>query len=290
MSQTPPELSYEQRLFLETPFYETVPLGPQEWFECLKKVLRYPDSLDTYCTQCERDVTFTPMYYDRNHADPSQDYEGKEVIRTVTFRCPRDQRHLLHFTLLVVHDDKRVVDENRKGRTIHNRSVTKIGQWPSRAALEKGHVKQYRNLLGDMAEEYTRALGLYSHGIGIGSFVYLRRIFERLVEEAHQKATGDAGWDESLYERSRMSERIGLLKHVLPTFLVDNKNLYGILSKGIHELSEGECNRYFDAVNWGIRLIMDEEIESRQKAERLDRVQKELAEISEKLAPRHDGE
>ena len=36
--------------------------------------------------------------------------------------------------------------------------------------------------------ELRRATGLFAHGIGIGAFVYLRRIFENLVESAREAA------------------------------------------------------------------------------------------------------
>ena len=44
-------------------------------------------------------------------------------------------------------------------------------------------------------------------------------------------------WDENSYSQSRMGEKIEILADDLPEFLVQNKNIYGILSKGIHELS-----------------------------------------------------
>ena len=91
----------------------------------------------------------------------------------------------------------------------------------------------------------------------MGSFVYLRRIFEGLVEEAHRAAHSSLGWDEVLYQQSRMSERIRLLEPYLPKFLVENRALYGILSKGIHELSEDECLAAFPAVNLGIEIVLD---------------------------------
>jgi len=36
--------------------------------------------------------------------------------------------------------------------------------------------------------ELSTAIGLYSHGVGIGSLIYLRRVFEFLIDEAYNKA------------------------------------------------------------------------------------------------------
>lgn len=45
--------------------------------------------------------------------------------------------------------------------------------------------------------------------------------------------------DENNHQR-RVEDKIKLLKDYLPQMLVDNKVVYGIMSKGIHELSEEE--------------------------------------------------
>ncbi len=117
------------------------------------------------------------------------------------------------------------------------------------------------------------------HGVGIGSFVYLRRIFERLIEEAHQAATTDASWDENVYVRSRMEEKIKILSPSLPSFLSQNWQIYSILSKGIHELSEQECAKYFDVVKGGVELILDQKIEEKERKEKAAALQSSIQKI-----------
>jgi hypothetical protein len=91
-------------------------------------------------------------------------------------------------------------------------------------------------------------------------------VFERLIEDAHQAALNDLGWDNDIYAKSgHIEERILLLRDHLPTFLVQNPGLYVILSKGIHELSEDECGRYFPVVRNGIELILDEKIDRERR-------------------------
>ena len=51
--------------------------------------------------------------------------------------------------------------------------ITKIGQYPSVADLGKPTFGRFKRYLKNDYENLYRAYGLYSHGIGIGSFVYL---------------------------------------------------------------------------------------------------------------------
>ena len=122
----------------------------------------------------------------------------------------------------------------------------------------------------------TRGIGLAAHGVGIGSFVYIRRVFENLIEEAHQLTKKDGGLDEDAYKKARMDEKIELLKNHLPDFLVENKVLYSILSKGIHELTEEECLQYFETVKIGIEQILDEKIIQKEKAEKAARAKESI--------------
>ena len=110
----------------------------------------------------------------------------------------------------------------------------------------------------------------------MGSFVYLRRIFESLIEEAHQSAITDDEWDEDEYQKSRVTERIKLLKGLVPDFLVEHTKLYSIMSKGIHELSENDCLKYFPVIKVGIELILDEKLDAIRKGEKLKAASKAI--------------
>lgn len=137
--------------------------------------------------------------------------------------------------------------------------------------------------MGESYKEFSRAVGLVSHGVGIGSFVYLRRIFENLIEESHQEAIKIDSWDEENYNRSRMDEKIALLKDYLPEFLLRSRKIYSILSKGIHQLSENECLKYFAAVKLGIELILDEKLEKLNRESKIKEAEKLLSDIHSEL-------
>jgi hypothetical protein len=189
---------------------------------------------------------------------------------TLEFYCVRAPRHKLVFVFRL-HDIRQVESQHstfetlgdlrNKNRVTATVEVTKIGQYPSLADLATYEKNKYRKILkGDDYREFNRAIGLSAHGVGIGAFVYLRRIFERLIGEAHQQAQTEQGWDETAYSQGKMDEKIDLLKNLLPPFLVEHKRFYGILSKGIHELSEEACLHAFPVVKLGIELILDEMI------------------------------
>ncbi|WP_222981520.1 hypothetical protein [Flagellimonas meishanensis] len=163
-------------------------------------------------------------------------------------------------------------------------TLQKIGQFKSIADFHISQIKQYKSVLSkEKLKEFTRAIGLAANGVGIGSFVYLRRVFETLLEEAHQKAQKGEGWNEEDYANSRVSERIKLLESFLPSFLVENKELYGIMSKGVHNLEENECLAYYDTVKSGIEIILDEKVEELEKLEKIEKAKKQIAALNSKL-------
>ncbi len=71
-----------------------------------------------------------------------------------------------------------------------------------------------------------------------------------------------------------------MLKGYLPQFMVDKKIIYGILSKGIHELSEKECLDFFDTLRESITLILEQKIAQKGHEDAIENVQKSLGKIS----------
>ena len=123
-----------------------------------------------------------------------------------------------------------------------------------------------------------------SYGFGVGSFVYLRRIFEGLVAEtAQNRKENEQNWDINAWQNMRMDDKIKELKTFLPQFLVENWQLYGILSKGLHKLDEEECLEYFDVVKAGIEEILDEKLAEEERKKRRDSVQQKIGAIGGKL-------
>ena len=163
--------------------------------------------------------------------------------------------------------------------------LQKIGQYPSIADFHIAKVKDYSKVLNkEKMKEFTRAIGLVANGVGVGSFVYLRRIFEHLLEEAHPEAMKSEDWNEEEYRQAKVKDKILLLKDYLPNFLIENIGLYGILSKGIHELEENECLGYFEVVRTGIELILDEKLNEYERKKKQEEAKKKIDALTNKLA------
>ena len=158
----------------------------------------------------------------------------------MTYRCTRDRQHFIIFDLITT-DDK----------------IIKVGQYPSVADLVIPEIAKYKPVLGTQYREFSKAIGLFAHGIGIGSFVYLRRIIENLVFDKYNEVSENLEISNTEFMRLKFDEKIEALKPYLPEVLVANKNIYGIVSKGIHELSEEECREMFPYIKAGIELILD---------------------------------
>jgi hypothetical protein len=206
-------------------------------------------TMDCHCYGCERHSVLVC-----NQSEYTRRYTYDNHIFPLVFTCTRNQSHVTTFLFRA-----------------HEGEVEKIGQFPSLGDLAATDLQKYRPVLTkERYRELVRGIGLASHDVGIGAFIYLRRVFEYLIESAHLKAKSIPGWDETSFEKSRMDEKIQLLKTSLPQFLVENRVLYKILSFGVHELSEEECLRVFPAVKIGIELILDDELERHKREKKIE--------------------
>jgi len=220
--------------------------------------MSYFESVDVYCPECGKYSIFGLDYDGEDTSEP-----GGVYFYTIVYFCSRNSNHFLRFTLL-----------------IQEMFIQKIGQFPSLADLNSYDVKKYSKVLEKKYfQEFTKAIGLAAHGVGVGSFVYLRRIFEFLIEEAHQIAKSHLEWSEDLYCNARVNEKIGLLRIELPDFLVENTSMYSILSKGIHELSEQECLAAFPVMKLGIEMILDDKLAKREKEAKQAQATKAIQEL-----------
>lgn len=166
----------------------------------------------------------------------------------------------------------------------------KIGQYPSMADMQLFDSKKYRNILGKNYRDYTTALGLYASGIGSGSFLYLRRVFEKLVEEIHQECKKESSWNEDTedkYISAHFDQRIKILeksgKTIIPDELNQVKNqLYNALSIGVHEAPDDECKELFPFMKFAIDCILDKKIQERERNRKIKELTKATTEFTNK--------
>lgn len=196
-----------------------------------------------------------------------KNWQIEETLRVLTFKfvCSMSDEHHLDYIVLTTQN-----------------SMRKIGQYPSVADMTFPELDAYKHVISkEDRKELGTAIGLFASGVGAGSYVYLRRILERLVYQA--KETAADAIDNEMFERARVAEKIKMLEGYLPDILVKNTTIYGILSKGIHELSEEECRKYFPVVKECIYQILGMwESERRKKADE-DALSKALSSISSSI-------
>lgn len=196
------------------------------------------------------------------------DEDTESFIAHITVKCLRSERIFNIFVLW-----------NKE-----ERSIMKVGQYPSVADFHIARIKDFQKVLSkDLAKEFTKAIGLAAHGVGIGSFVYLRRIFEKLIFEAFEAAKAKNDIDTVLFGKAKMTEKVGMLKDYLPSILIENKEMYGILSKGIHELDEDTCLEHFGTVRLGIEMILEEKLVEYERNKRNEEAKRKIAELSAKV-------
>ena len=256
MSKSKPLPLDRQALFVDDAVYTEYDLASVS-DEDYARLMYGQGAIDAFCRGCNRSSVFNVEGLSYGFSEKLAEVRKSGIVNVVA-KCGRNKNSLSPGCSQEIH-----ICFYRNWNTL-----TKIGQYPSKADLDFGGLDPVfsRELNKGFREELGKAIGLRAHGIGIDSFVYLRRIFERLRHEAHLEAQKDNLWDEakeSLYNSGRMREKIQLLGSFLPNRLVTNAPLYGILSRGVHELSEEECLEYFDLVRNAILMILKQRHEDR---------------------------
>lgn len=273
-----------QEFFFDLPLYQKV--NKAEGCDSIIKFLR-KDTLanqtvegynsikrchSTFSLYSGIDTVFT-MPYGSSHIVPCilSEKEDEFEVFEVILKCKR-YGTLLHYLVRIEGSGSQ-------------KCISKVGQYPSVADIHIGQIHKYDKILPkEKMKEFTKAIGLAANGIGIGSFVYLRRIFEYLVFEAKDTATIDnQDFNEIDFDKARMNEKISMLSGYLPDYMIENNTIYGILSKGIHELSEEECKQYFIILRESIEMILDEKLEAYQKEKRKKEISKSLSQIASTL-------
>lgn len=275
-----------ETIFLEDSLYSSYDLDLFAEDELLSVLFYYEKShhtnhlktLDSFCTVCGKETTFISKESSRSKLEETilalndRDLGGDVILDDLLqelgtferiFNCPRPNSDITHSQIYFFQ--------------VKNQKLIKIGQNPSLADIEIRNIQKYKLLDENIYQELNRAVGLSSHGIGVGSFVYLRRIIERhIVYPILQKLLESQIITQDNVLNSDFKGKIELAKNDLPQFLVENKKIYSILSKGIHELEEQECRDFFPILKASIEIILDERIEQIEREKKNKIISNEL--------------
>lgn len=242
--------------YFETPLYEFISSNEIEDI--------HNGDVDAYSAENNIDTT-----YKINSRKIDGQYETSFTnFYKITLTCKRKNNDTLRFFVF------------NNGET-----TVKLGQFPSLADLQYAEIgKKYDKILSKQdLHDLKKAIGLMAHGAGAGSLVYLRRIFENIIFDTYSLNKSSLGISDVDFLKKRMDEKVDFLKKYLPSQLVEMKGIYGILSKGVHELSEKECLTYFPALKLSIILILDQKIKEDIEKKKDTDVKKALADITKQI-------
>ncbi len=255
---------------LQGPLYKQLELADNDISKKVVWLCEETDfQFDAYCTGCDRDSHFKRRLVNKQTYNGFlEGYNRLSTKETVAkFVCQRHDTHVYQFNIM-------------RSRS----ALIKYGQMPSLEDIASSDIKRFRSVLeSEYFSELHRANGLASHGIGIGSFVYLRRIFEKLIED-HRVLLEKAEAPIAGFDGMRMAEKIKALQRVLPPAIVEYKGSYGILSKGLHELSEEMCRKYFPAVRAAIIAILEQDLQEKERRKAEENLRIELNRIGSELS------
>lgn len=216
----------------------------------VKESGRDETKFDTFCPFCKKDSTFTLSAISIPSGDPWKNIKERYAFDQLSVTCARHDNHVMRYYFLV-----------------RRMTIKKVGQHPSLADIAVDEMREkYRSVLrGDNWKELYKAVGLAAHGEGIGSFVYLRRVFERLIKSRFDEFKAHEGWRDEDFRGLRMDEKVAFLKDHLPKYLVEVRKIYSIFSKGIHELDNDACLEFFDVGKQSIIIILEDDLKKQQE-------------------------
>ena len=249
--------------YFETPLYDVVDIEniEDDIFKGMVDGFSYTDKRDTTYTITSDRLGFYVHRY--------------ENIYGVTLKDKRTDSNDLFFFIYLSEDMTQAV---------------KIGQLPSLATVQFADITdKYKDVLSKQdLFMLKRAIGLAAHGTGIGSYVYLRRILEDLTWETYNTNKDSLNLPEDEFKLKRIKEKIQTLKQYLPPTMAKLTPLYGILSKGIHELTEEECLAYFDTMKLAIELILRQKLQQKQEQDEETETIRRLQLATQQLSPRKE--
>lgn len=111
--------------------------------------------------------------------------------------------------------------------------------------------------------------------MGIAAFVYLRRIYEHIVENEYAKLPdttkkSNASFDDKMKD---VNKEI----NIIPPELDSQKSkIYSVLSKGVHEYEEDECYELYPVMKAIIIIMLERYLSEKEMKKQLKEIEKTL--------------
>ncbi|MBO5342212.1 MAG: hypothetical protein J6A73_05985 [Lachnospiraceae bacterium] len=265
---------WEKILCLEPPYRQTkIEYSDYKDIVKTKKIC-----IDSYCEKCDDKKVFLcninkeleemlgdwlsarPMPGYVNNLSDEDVFKNKLYFIDLVFSCAKcGEKH--HYSLMFKGD-----------------IVIKIGQYPSFAREEEQKLLKYRNLISKFYIELKQSVSAYSQHMGIAAFVYLRRIFEYIIENEYDKINTEISEKKVSFDEKMKA--VDKKWNIIPDELDSQKSkIYQVLSKGIHEYEEEECYELYPYMKTIILIILDKYLYEKDKAIQLKELSKMLGNI-----------
>ena len=109
----------------------------------------------------------------------------------------------------------------------------------------------------------------YSMHMGIASFVYLRRIYEHIVETEYNRLSIPNSNEKVSFD-DKMKRVDKEIKIIPPELNAQKSKIYSVLSKGIHEYEEKECYDIYPMMKTIILITLERYLAEKEQRKKLD--------------------
>lgn len=234
--------------------------------DALLQIMRMNEAFRCYCNDCKTESVFSGelsnnLRYVSNLNLLNCENGPTELSFEKRFICQLHNDHVITLSFKVI-----------------GSSIQKIGQYPSVADMQSAKYARYQKPLGKAEfAELKKANLLHSFSMNIGAFIYLRRIIENLVLAAYQDNKSECDQECGNFAGLHFDKKVKMLSKYLPPFFTNNPHIYGLISKGVHELSEEECAEYYEMLLSGVLMILEEKEAKDAKLRRQKEIERSLA-------------
>lgn len=219
---------------------------------------------------CPDDICNGPRIFRFKDGDRVLRGTQNKALTYLTYVCSNCRRTTKVFSLYVSNAD---TDDDTSG------SCYKFGEHPSYGPPTPNRLLK---LFGKDREIFLKGRQCENHGLGIGAFVYYRRVVENhkdqildeIIKVAEKIAPETVEQLKSAKKENQFSKAIESVKDAIPqALLINGQNpltlLHSALSEGLHALTDAEC----------LELAHDVRVVLSELAERLGQALKDEVEL-----------
>ena len=281
--------------------------------EQLLWLLKDTTPMDYYCDVCDKSKTF--MQNSQKAVATTSKYNGLESLNLFNLKIEEGKikysdnsfssttfNELYLFSDMNLYIFKEFKCPSCEKRIVmifdyDGKSIKKIYQSSQNTLINEDEMKRFKKLkLLDENDilELTKANKCKSLSMSIASFVYLRRVFENMLDKIYNREKEKIKLEKPKTDFSSLpiKEKVSLLKTHLPTLLNEKSSnakygeLYKISSEGIHNLDEKTCDSLFDFLIELILLILEKEQSMKKEEQYLKQLSQTYNTIFNKSNPK----